>query len=112
MTIEQRSVDSVVVLDLSGRLVLGEGSGLLKDKINSVMFEGNKRLLLNLAGVTYMDSAGLGELIAANTTVTRQGGTVKVANLTKRVSDLLVITKVINVFDVHESEAEALKAFT
>ncbi len=112
MTIEQRSVDSVVVLDLSGRLVLGEGSGLLKDKINSVMFEGNKRLLLNLAGVTYMDSAGLGELIAANTTVTRQGGVVKVANLTKRVSDLLVITKVINVFDVHESEAEALKAFT
>jgi anti-sigma B factor antagonist len=112
MTIEQRSVDSVVVLDLSGRLVLGDGSGLLKDKINSVMFEGNKRLLLNLAGVTYMDSAGLGELIAANTTVTRQGGAVKVANLTKRVSDLLVITKVINVFDVHESEAEALKAFT
>lgn len=112
MTIAQRSVGPVTVLDLSGKLVLGDGSGLLKDKINSVMFQGNKQILLNLAGVTYMDSAGLGELIAANTTVTRQGGSIKVANLTKRVNDLLVITKVINVFDAYESEAEALSSFS
>ena len=77
MTIEQRSVGSVVVLDLGGKLVLGEGSGLLKDKVQSVVFQGQKQILLNLSGVAYMDSAGLGELIAAHTSVTRQGGTIK-----------------------------------
>jgi anti-sigma B factor antagonist len=102
---------TVVVLDLSGKLVLSEGSGLLKDKVQSVMFQETKRILLNLSGVSYMDSAGLGELIAAYTTVTRQGGTIKVANLTKRVSDLLMIAKVLTVFDVYESEAEALASF-
>jgi anti-sigma B factor antagonist len=112
MTIEQRSVGSVVVLDLGGKLVLGEGSGLLKDKVQSVVFQGQKQILLNLSGVAYMDSAGLGELIAAHTSVTRQGGTIKIANLTKRVSDLLAIAKVLTVFDVYETEAEALKSFT
>ena len=111
MTIEQRTIGSVVVLDLNGKLVLGEGSGTLKDKVQSVIFQGQKLVLLNLANVSYMDSAGLGELIAAHTTVTRQGGTIKVANLTKRVSDLLSIAKVLTVFDVYESEAEALSSF-
>jgi len=111
MTIEQRNVGSVVVLDLNGQLVLGQGSGLLKDKVHSVMFQGHKQVLLNLGGVSYMDSAGLGELIATQTSVTRQGGQVKVANLTKRVSDLLTIAKVLTVFDVYDSEDGALKAF-
>jgi anti-sigma B factor antagonist len=112
MTIEQRSVGSVVVLDLGGKLVLGEGSGLLKDKVQSVVFQGQKQILLNLSGVAYMDSAGLGELIAAHTSVTRQGGSIKIANLTKRVSDLLAIAKVLTVFEVYDTEAEALKSFT
>lgn len=112
MTIEQRSVGSVVVLDLGGKLVLGEGSGMLKDKVQSVVFQGQKQILLNLSGVGYMDSAGLGELIAAHTSVTRQGGTIKIANLTKRVSDLLAIAKVLTVFDVYETEADALKSFS
>jgi anti-sigma B factor antagonist len=112
MTIDQRVAGSVVVLDLNGKLVLGDGSGLLKDKVQSLIFQGQKNVLLNLAGVSYMDSAGLGELIAAHTTVTRQGGTIKIANLTKRVTDLLAIAKVLTVFDVHETEAEALKAYS
>ncbi len=111
MTIDQRIIGSVIVLDLSGKLVMGEGAGLLKDKVRSAVFQGHKHILLNLAGVDYMDSTGLGELIAAYTTVTRQGGAIKVVGLTKRVSDLLAITKVLTVFDVHESEAEALKSF-
>jgi anti-sigma B factor antagonist len=111
MTIEQRSVGSVEVLDLKGKLVLGDGSGLLKDKVHSMVFQGSKQILLNLAGVGYMDSAGLGELIASHTTATRQGGKIKIANLTKRVSDLLSIAKVLTVFDVYDTEDEALKSF-
>jgi len=111
MTIEERVVGSVVVLDLNGKLELGAGAGMLKDKVRSAVFQGRKHILLNLAGVGYMDSSGLGELIAAYTTVTREGGTIKVVNLTKRVSDLLAITKVLMVFDVHESEADAIASF-
>ncbi len=111
MTIEQRTVGDVVVIDLNGKLVLGEGTGLLKDKVQSLVFQGNKQVLLNLGGVSYMDSAGLGELVATHTNVTRQGGQIKVANLTKRVTDLLTISKVLTVFDAYDSEAEAIGAF-
>jgi anti-sigma B factor antagonist len=111
MTIGERPVGAVMVLDLQGTLVTGDGAGLLKDKVRSAVFQGHKHLLLNLAGVSYMDSSGLGELIAAYTTVTRQGGAIKIANLTRRVSDLLAIAKVLTVFDVYESEADALKSF-
>lgn len=111
MTIEERGAGQVVVLDLQGQLVLGESAGVLKDKVRSLLFQGHRQLLLNLARIDYMDSAGLGELIAAYTTVTRQGGAIKVVNLTRRVSDLLAIAKVLTVFDVHDSEEEALKAF-
>jgi anti-sigma B factor antagonist len=111
MTIEQRVAGGVTVLDLNGKLVLGDGSGLLKDKVQSLIFQGQKQILLNLGGVGYMDSAGLGELIAAHTSVTKQGGAIKVANLTKRVTDLLAIAKVLTVFDVYESEADALKSY-
>ncbi len=111
MTIEQRNEGSVVVLALNGRLVLGDGTGMLRDKVRSVLFQGHKQILVNLGAVGYMDSAGLGEMISAYTTVTTQGGVIKVANLTERVSDLLAIAKVLTVFDVHESEAEALKSF-
>jgi anti-sigma B factor antagonist len=112
MTITERTVGAVVILDLDGRLVLGDGAGLLKDKVRSVLFQGHKHLLLNLTNVDYIDSTGLGELIAAHATVARQQGVVKVFGLTKRVSDLLAITKVVTVFDVYDSEAAALKSFT
>lgn len=111
MVIEQRMVSGVVVLDLSGRLALGDGDGLLKDKVHSLVFQGTKEIALNLGGLSYMDSAGLGELIASHSTTTRNGGHIKIFNLTKRVSDLLAITKVLTVFDVYDSEEEALKSF-
>ncbi|MEQ1757428.1 MAG: STAS domain-containing protein [Vicinamibacterales bacterium] len=111
MTIEERTAGAVLVLDLNGRLVLNEGAGLLKDKVRSAVYQGRKQIVLNLSGVSYMDSTGLGELIAAYATVTREGGAIKIANLTQRVSDLLAITKVLTVFDVYESEMEALISF-
>ncbi len=111
MTIEQRSVGSVTVLDLNGRLVLGDGSGLLKDKVHSLAFQGHRQIVLNLGGLSYMDSAGLGELIASHTSVSRDGGRIKIANLTKSVSDLLTITKVVTVFDTYDSEHDAVSSF-
>ncbi len=111
MTIEERAAGSVVVLDLKGKMQEGDSRGLLKDKVHSLIFQGQKRILLNLAEVGYMDSTGLGELIASHTTVVREGGSIKVANLTKRVSDLMTIAKVLSVFDAHETEADALKSF-
>jgi anti-sigma B factor antagonist len=110
MNNEQRTEGSIVVLDLKGRLVLGDGDRLLKDKVNSLIFEGQRQIVLNLGDLSFMDSAGLGELVAAHASVTKAGGRIKVANLTKRVSDLLTITKVVTVFDVYDSEAEALRS--
>jgi anti-sigma B factor antagonist len=112
MVIEQRAVGGVVVLDLSGKLVLGDGDGLLKDKVRSLVFQGLKDIALNLGALTYVDSAGLGELISAHSTIARNGGHIKIFNLTKRVSDLLTITKVLTVFDVYDSEQEALNSFS
>lgn len=111
MVIEQRVVGGVAVLDLKGKLALGDGDGLLKDKVHSLVFQGLKEIALNLGGLSYMDSAGLGEMISVHSTATRAGGHIKVFNLTKRVSDLLTITKVLTVFDVFDSEQEALKSF-
>jgi anti-sigma B factor antagonist len=112
MEIVERTAGSVTVLDLKGKLVLGDGSGRLKDKINSLVFEGKRQILLNLGGVSFVDSSGLGELVAASTTVANRGGQIKLLNLTKRVSDLLVISWLSNVFDSFDSEQEALHSFT
>jgi anti-sigma B factor antagonist len=111
MVIEERAVGGVAILDLSGKLALGDGDGLLKDKVNSLIHQGLKEIALNLGGLSYMDSAGLGELISVLSTVTRAGGHIKIFNLTKRVSDLLTITKVLTVFDVFDSEQETLNSF-
>jgi anti-sigma B factor antagonist len=111
MVIEQRAVGGVTVLDLKGKLVLGDGDGLLKDKVHSLVFQGSKEILLNLGELTYMDSAGLGELISAHSTATNNGGHIKIFNLTKRVNDLLSITKVLTVFDVFESEPLAIQSY-
>jgi len=92
-------------------MTLGEGDELLKDKINSLIHQGQKKLLLNLEGVPYIDSAGLGEIVRTYTTVSRQGGNLKLVNLTKRITDLLSITKLLTVFETFDSEPEALKSF-
>ena len=90
---------------------LGEGDELLKDKVNSLMNQGRTKILLNLAEVPYIDSAGLGEIVRTYTTVSRQGGTMKLVNLTKRITDLLAITKLLTVFETYDTEAEALKSY-
>jgi anti-sigma B factor antagonist len=111
MQIEERTVDGVTVLDLKGKMTLGEGDELLKDKVNSLMNQGRTKILLNLAEVPYIDSAGLGEIVRTYTTVSRQGGTMKLVNLTKRITDLLAITKLLTVFETYDSEPEALQSF-
>ena len=111
MEIVERTVNDVTVLDLKGKMTLGEGDELLKDKINSLLAAGKKKLLLNLEGVPYIDSAGLGEVVRTYTTVSRQGGSLKLLNLTKRIEDLLSITKLLTVFDIFDSEAEAVKSY-
>jgi anti-sigma B factor antagonist len=111
MQIEERVVDNVTILDLKGKMTLGEGDELLKDKINTMLAGGKKHLLLNLEGVPYIDSAGLGEIVRTYTTVSRQGGKLKLVNLTKRITDLLSITKLLTVFETFESVPEAVKSF-
>ena len=112
MQIEQRAVGSVMILDLKGKITLGEGDEALKDKINSLILQGHKKMLLNLADVPYIDSAGLGEIVRTYTTVSRQGGQLKLVNLTKRITDLLMITKLLTVFETFDNEPEALKSFS
>jgi anti-sigma B factor antagonist len=112
MHIEERAVSDVIVLDLKGRVTLGEGDELLKDKVNSLINQGRKKLVLNLAEVPYIDSAGLGEIVRTYTTVSKQGGSLKLLNLTKRITDLLSITKLLTVFETFESEADAVKSFS
>ena len=112
MQIEERAVGDVVVLDLKGRVTLGDGDELLKDKVNSLVNRGFKKIVLNLAEVPYVDSAGLGEIVRTYTTVSRQGGSLKLLNLTKRITDLLAITKLLTVFETFDSEGEAVKSFT
>ena len=111
MEIVERTVNDVTVLDLKGKMTLGEGDELLEDKINSLLASGKKKLLLNLEAVPYIDSAGLGEVVRTYTTVSRQGGSLKLLNLTKRIEDLLSITKLLTVFDTYDNEAEAVKSY-
>lgn len=112
MQIDERVVDGVTILDLKGKMTLGEGDELLKDKINSLVQQGRNKLVLNLDGVPYIDSAGLGEIVRTYTTVSRQGGKLKLLNLTKRIEDLLSITKLLTVFETYESEQDAVRSFS
>jgi anti-sigma B factor antagonist len=112
MQIEERAVGDVVVLDLKGRITLGDGDELLKDKVNSLLNQDHKKVVLNLADVPYVDSAGLGEIVRTYTTVSRQGGSLKLLNLTKRITDLLSITKLLTVFETFESETDAVRSFS
>src|SRR6201987_1417454 len=107
-----RQVNSITIVDLSGRITLGEGSVLLRDMVRDLVTKGQRKILLNLGDVTYIDSSGIGELVSAFTTVRNQGGELKLLHLTKKVHDLLQITKLYTVFDVQEDEPNAIKAFT
>ena len=112
MQIEERSAGDVTVLDLKGKMTLGEGDELLRDKINSLIQHGRRKVVLNLEDVPYIDSAGLGEIVRTYTTISRQGGSLKLLNLTKRITDLLSITKLLTVFDTYDSEADAVRSFS
>ncbi|MGD0693828.1 MAG: STAS domain-containing protein [Terriglobia bacterium] len=106
-----RQVDSVTVIDVSGRITLGEGCVQLRQLIREELAKGNKHMLVNLAEVTYIDSSGIGELVSAFTAVSNQGGQLKLLKLTKKVHDLLQITKLYTVFDVHDDETKAISSF-
>ena len=112
MKASTRQMDGVTIVDLSGRITLGEGSVVLRDTIRDLVGKGSKKILLNLGDVTYIDSSGIGELVSAFTTVRNQGGELKLLNLTKKVHDLLQITKLYTVFDVKDDEATAIAAFS
>jgi anti-sigma B factor antagonist len=112
MQIDERTIGDVVVLDIKGRVQLGDGDEMLKDKVNSLLNQGRKKIVLNLADVPYIDSAGLGEVVRTFTTVSRQGGSLKLLNLTKRITDLLAITKLLTVFDTYDSEQDAVQSFS
>jgi anti-sigma B factor antagonist len=112
MKIKARQVESITVLDLSGRITLGEGSVTIRDEVRKVLATGSKKILLNLGDINYIDSSGIGELVSAFTTVKNGGGELKLLNLTKKVHDLLQITKLYTVFDIKDDEASAIAAFT
>ncbi|MGH9604807.1 MAG: STAS domain-containing protein [Terracidiphilus sp.] len=111
LTIASREVDGVTVLDLSGRITLGEGSVQLRDAIRDLIGKGRKDILLNLGDVNYIDSSGLGELVSAYTTARNQGARLKLLKLTKKVHDLLQLTKLYTVFDIYDDEASAIGSY-
>jgi anti-sigma B factor antagonist len=112
MQIAERESGGITILDVSGKITLGEGDALLKDKLNSLLHQGKKNMLLNLGNVQYVDSAGLGAIVSAYTTVRREGGDLKLVNVTKKMQDLLSITKLLTVFETFDSEGEALRSYS
>ena len=112
MKLSTRQVDGVTIVDCSGRITLGEGSVMMRDTVRDLLAKGNKKIILNLGEVNYIDSSGIGELVSAFTSAKKQGGELKLLNLTKRIHDLLQITKLYTVFDVQEDEALAVKSFS
>jgi anti-sigma B factor antagonist len=111
MKASSRQVNGVTVVDMSGRITLGEGSVVLRETVRDLLSKGEKKILLNLGNVTYIDSSGIGELVSAFTSVRNQGGELKLLNLTKKVHDLLQITKLYTVFDIKDDETAAIGAF-
>ena len=107
-----RQVGDVSVVDVAGRITLGEGSSALRETLRDMVGKNQKKILLNLGDVSYIDSSGIGELVSGFTSVTNSGGQLKLLNLNKRVKDLLQFTKLYTVFDVHDDEAHAIRSFT
>jgi anti-sigma B factor antagonist len=111
LTINQRTVGDVSILDLGGKITIGAGNVQLRDAVRKLIENGNKKILLNLGDVSYVDSSGIGELVSSFTTTSNAGGSLKLLNLTKKIQDLLAITKLLTVFETFTSEEEALKSF-
>jgi anti-sigma B factor antagonist len=111
MTANIRRIEGVNIVDLSGRITIGEGTIVLKDAVRNLLQRNEKKILLNLADVSYIDSSGIGELVSSFTTVGNQGGKLKLLKLTKKVHDLLSITKLLTVFEVFDDEAKAIQNF-
>ena len=111
MKIVERQVGDVVILDLHGKILIGEGDDALREAVTKLSDSGKTKILLNLADVPYVDSAGLGEIVRTYTTVSRKGGKLKLLNLTKKIQDLLSITKLLTVFETYESEGEAVRSY-
>src|SRR5881394_1120192 len=111
LDIRERQAGDVTILDLDGKITIGEGSVALRTAIRRLLEEGKKKILLNLAKVGYIDSSGIGELVSSYTAINKEGGELKLLNLTQKLQDLLTITKLLTVFDVYDSEADALSNF-
>jgi anti-sigma B factor antagonist len=111
LNISERQAGDVTVLDMSGRITIGEGSVALRTAIRRLLEEGKKKILLNLAGVGYIDSSGIGELVSSFTAINKEGGQLKLLKLTQKLQDLLAITKLLTVFDTYDNEQEALNSY-
>ncbi len=111
LNMKERQAGDVTILDMDGKITIGEGSVALRSAIRRLLEEGKKKVLLNLAGVGYIDSSGIGELVSSYTAINKESGQLKLLNLTQKLQDLLTITKLLTVFDVYESESEALNGF-
>jgi anti-sigma B factor antagonist len=111
LNIRERQASDVTVLDMDGRITIGEGSVALRSAVRRLLEEGKKNILLNLAGVGYIDSSGIGELVSSYTAINKEQGQLKLLNLTQKLQDLLAITKLLTVFDVYENESDALNSF-
>lgn len=111
LDVKERQAGDITILDMNGSIRIGDGAIALRDAVRKLIGEGKKKILLNLSGVNYMDSSGVGELIANYTTLSRDGGQLKLLNLTDKIQNLLVITKLLTVFDTYDNEAEALNSY-
>ncbi|MDQ3651278.1 MAG: STAS domain-containing protein [Acidobacteriota bacterium] len=111
LNIRERQAGDVTVIDMEGKITIGEGSVAVRSAVRRLLEEGKKKILLNLAGVSYVDSSGIGELVSSFTTINREGGQLKLLNLTQKIRDLLAITKLLTVFDVYEDEPTALNSY-
>ena len=112
MNIESRTVGGVTILDIHGKVTIGEGNVAIREKVGELLNEGNKNILLNLGDVSYLDSSGIGELVSSFTTVSNQGGQLKLLNLTQKLEELLAITKLLTVFDSYDDEQKAVESFS
>jgi anti-sigma B factor antagonist len=111
MTVTERKVGGVTIVDISGKMVATDNPGRLKDKVASLIFQGEKQIIINLANVNYVDSSGLGEIVACHGSALKAGAEIKIANAANRIKDLLVMTRLLTVFDTHDTEEGALKSF-
>lgn len=111
LEIRERNFDDVTILDLVGKITIGDGSLQMRDAVNRLLDAGRKKIILNLEGVTYMDSSGIGELVSRHTTTKNQGGKLKLLKLPKKIKDLLMITRLLTVFEIYEDEQTAVESF-